>query len=87
MRDLPMPELARKQHDLAVASLRPRPATEQQLNFFFAPNQRGLSGCVKRFETALDNTRPKRSPRLHPLGNALHLRRAKILALEQVADQ
>ena len=46
------PGLAGEQHDLAFAGLGPRPAPQQQFEFFFAPDKRGQAARVQRLKAA-----------------------------------
>ena len=60
--------LAGEQHDLAFALLRPRPAPQQQLEFFFAPDEGGQAARMQRLEAACDGTWPQHRPGLHRRG-------------------
>ena len=79
--------LAGQQHDLAFAALGFGPAPQQQLEFFFPPDQRGQAGRVQRLEAAFRGTRPQRRPGPRRPGDALEVLRPEVLKLEQIAEQ
>jgi hypothetical protein len=81
------PGLAGKQHHLAFAGLRLRPAPLQQFDFFFTSHERGQIARVQGLETALHRTRPQRRPDPHRPGDALEVHGSKILKLEKIAEQ
>ena len=79
--------LAGEQHHLAFAGLCPRPAPQQQFEFFFPPDERGQAARVQRLEAAFHRTRPQRRPGPHRPGDALEVLRPEVLKLEQIAEK
>ena len=79
--------LAGEQHHLAFAGLCPRPAPQQQFEFFFPPDERGQAGRVQRLEAAFHGTRPQRRPGPHRPGDALEVLGPEVLQLEEIAEQ
>ena len=86
MRDLPMPGLARDQHDAAVA---PFACSQRRISRSIS-SSRPTSGVVaraQRLEPALDRALPHHLLGLHRLVEALRLVGAEIAVLEQTAEQ
>src|SRR5262245_20283918 len=78
---------AGNQHDLTLAALRPRPAPQQQLGFFLAPDERSQTARMQCLEAAFDGARPQRHPDVHGPGNALKVSGAKVIELEEIAEK
>src|SRR5262249_52737079 len=78
---------AGNQHDLTLAALRPRPAPQQQLGFFLAPDEGSQTARMQGLEAAFDGARPQRHPGAHRLGGALKVSGAKVPELKQIAEK
>ena len=79
--------LAGEQHHLAFAGLGPRPAPQQQFEFFFSTDQLRQAARVERLEAALYRTRPQRCPGPHRSGDALEVLGPEVLQLEQITEK
>ena len=79
--------LAGEEHHLAFAGLCPRPAPQQQFEFFFPPDEGGQAGRVQRLEAAFRRTRPQRRPGPHRPGDALEVLCPEVLQLEEIAEK
>src|SRR5215469_10317988 len=75
------------QHDLTLASLRPRPAPQQQLGFFLAPDEGSQTARMQCLEAAFDGARPQRHPGAHPLADALKVSGAKAPQLKEIPEK
>src|SRR6516225_2712322 len=81
------PRFAGEQHDLTFATLRLRPAPQQQFKFFFAPDEFGQSAGVQSIEAALDRRGSQRGPCSPGPCDAFEVLRSKVLKLEQVTNE
>src|SRR6516165_6487339 len=79
--------LARDQHDLAIARLGARPATQQQVDLLVAANQRGQGRAAQRLEAAGNGARTHYLPRPHRFGDTLDRDGTEIATFEEIADQ
>src|SRR5262244_1658860 len=79
--------LARDQHDLAVPCLGARPATQQEIDFLAASDQRAERRSAQRLEPALDDALRQYLPAAHRLGVAVGFDRLEIAAVKRMADQ
>ena len=71
--------VAGNQHHPTLAALSPRPAPQQELGLFLAPDQRSQSGRMQRLEAAFDRARPQRQPSAQWLGDALKISGTEVL--------
>src|SRR5215469_18658287 len=78
---------AGNQHHLTLAALRPRPAPQQQLGFFLAPDEGSQTARMQCLEAAFDGTRPQRHPSSRRLGDALKVSGTEVLKLEEIAEK
>ena len=79
--------LAGEQHHLAFTRLCPRPAPQQQLGFFFPPDELGQAARVESFEAAFRRTRSQRRPGSHRSSDTLEVLGSEVLKLEQITEQ
>src|SRR5262245_65530463 len=75
------------QHHPALAALRPRPAPQQQIGLFLAPDEGSQTARMQCLEAAFDGARPHRQPSAHRRGEALKVSGAKVLELEEIAEK
>src|SRR5262249_61295577 len=78
---------AGNQHYLTLAVLRPRPAPQQQLGFFLAPDESSQTARMQCLEAAFDGARPQRHPSAQWFGDALKVSGAEVLQLEEIAEE
>ena len=81
------PRLTGKQHHLAFASLCLRPAPQQQLEFFFAPDEFSQCASVQSVEPALHGRWTYCRPGSRGPGYALEVMRSEVLKLKKIADE
>ena len=79
--------LAGKQHHLAFAALRLRPAPQQQFEFFFPSDEVGHAARVERLEAAFHRARSQRRPGSHRPRDTLEVLCSEVLKLEQIAEK
>jgi len=72
---------------LPLAGLRSAPAPQQQLKFFFPPDESGQAARVEPLETALDPALAQRGPHTDGLGDALEVLQPEIPEFEELAEQ
>src|SRR5262252_4234012 len=78
---------AGNQHDLTLAALRPRPAPQQQLGFFLAPDEGSQTARMQCLEAARRGTRAQRRPRPRRPGEALEVPRPEVLEFKEIAEK
>ena len=81
------PGLTRHLDHLPVAFLGARPATQQELDFLLASDERSQRGRAQCLEAALPQARPQHLPRAHCFGEALCLDATEIVKFEEVSDE
>src|ERR1700756_6076359 len=79
--------LSRKQDHATFALRSLVPAAQQQLQFLFAPYQRGKAGLVLRLKPALYRARGEYLPCLDWISQALQRHFAQIVVFEEAASQ
>src|SRR5215472_4172462 len=79
--------LAGNQHHLTLAALRPRPAPQQQLGFFRAPDEGSQTARMQCLEAAFHGARPQHHPSAHRLGDALKVSGTEVLEFEEFAEK
>ena len=79
--------LAGQEHHLAFASLRLRPAPQQQFEFFLATNKLCQSARVQRFEAAFNRNGSQDTPSPYRSAHALEVLCRKVLQFEEIAEQ
>ena len=79
--------LAGKEHHLAFTGLCSCPASQQQFEFFVAPDEDGQAARVQRLETAFRRTRPQRRPGPRRFGDALEVLCPEVLQLKQITEK
>src|SRR5262249_8255539 len=78
---------AGNQDDLTLAALRPRPAPQQQLGFFLAPDEGSQTARMQGLEAAFDGARPQRHPGPRRLGEALEVPGPEVLQFKEIAQK
>src|SRR5215510_16550560 len=78
---------AGNQHDLTLAALRPRPAPQQQLGFFLAPDEGSQTARMQCLEAACHGTRAQRRPRPRRPGEALEVPGPEVLQFKEIAEK
>src|SRR5262249_54079068 len=78
---------AGNQHDLTLAALNSRPAPQQQLGFFRAPDEGSQTARMQCLEAAFDGARPQRHPGAHGLTDTLKVSGTEVLQLEEIAEK
>src|SRR5262249_31204102 len=78
---------AGNQYHLTVASLRLRPAPQQQLGFFLAPDEGSQAARMQCLEAAFDGARSQRHPGEQRLGDTVRLSGAGVPYLKEIAKK
>src|SRR5262249_1534957 len=79
--------LAGYEHHLALAGLCFRPATQQQFDFLFPPDEGSKAAPVQRLETAFHGTRSKHRPGPHRPRDALEVPCPEVIEFEEIAEK
>ena len=86
-RDLPIPASPESSTTWPSLLFASRPAPQQQIEFFFPPNEVRQSGRVHCLEAAFRRTRPQHRPGPRGSGDALEVLCSEVLKLEQIAQE
>ena len=82
-----MPASPESSTDLTFAALCLRPASQQQLAFLLAPDERRQCRRVERFEAAFRGTRAQRRPDPRWLLDTFEIFLPEVLQIEEIAEK